>query len=159
MSPISSINLSRIFSKLDKNGDGLVSHDELKGFLDTIGIIASQEELELLVGKTSLDSIDFFLFYDAITKANINKGSNYKYQDDDHRENIFLKNDLQKVFRVFDLNGDGFICCEELQRALSRLGLWDEQCGKDCKSMINFYDKNSDGKLDYEEFKDMMFDN
>lgn len=156
MSPINSFNL--IFSKLDKNGDGLVSLEELKGFLDNIGIIASQEELELLVGKTSLDSIDFFLFYDAITKANTNKGGNYKHRHDD-RENIFLENDLQKVFRVFDLNGDGFICCEELQSALSRLGLWDEHCGKDCKNMINVYDKNLDGKLDYEEFRDMMFDN
>ncbi|MCD9561162.1 hypothetical protein HAX54_020140 [Datura stramonium] len=137
-------NLSRIFSKLDKNGDGVVSVDELKGFLDSIGIIASQEEVELLVGKTSLDSIDFFLFYDAMTKANIN------YKQDE---------DLRKVFRVFDSNGDGFICCEELQSALSRLGLWDEQCGKDCKNMINVYDTNSDGKLDFEEFKDMMFAN
>ncbi|KAG5612035.1 hypothetical protein H5410_023316 [Solanum commersonii] len=130
MSPINSINLSRIFSKLDNNGDGLVCLDELKGFLDTIGIIASQEELELLLGKTSLDSIDFFFFYDAITK--------------------------QILIKVAIIR---FICCEELQRTLSRLGLWDEQCGKDCKSMINVYDKNLDGKLDYEEFKDMMFDN
>lgn len=150
---MSPINL--IFSKLDKNGDGLVSLDELKGFLDTIGIIASQEELELLLGKTSLDSIDFFLFYDAITKANI---SNYKHHHDDG-ENIFLENDLHKVFRVFDLNGDGFICCEELQSALSRLGLWDEHSGKDCNNMINVYDKNLDGKLDYQEFKDMMLHN
>ncbi|KAF3662138.1 hypothetical protein FXO37_12585 [Capsicum annuum] len=156
MSPINSINLSRIFSKLDKNGDGHVSLDELKGFLDLIGIIASEEELELLVGKTSLDSIDFFLFYDAITKAYIKQSS---YKHDDHRQNDFLENDLQKVFGVFDLNGDGFICCEELQSALSRLGLWDEQCGKDCMSMINVYDKNSDGKLDFEEFKDMMLAN
>ncbi|KAJ8531184.1 hypothetical protein K7X08_026618 [Anisodus acutangulus] len=154
MSPINSINLPRIFSKLDKNGDDLVSLDELKGFLDTMGIIASQEELELLVGKTSLDSIDFFLFYDTITKANIKESNKHN-----HRENIFLENDLRKVFRVFDSNGDGLICCEELQRALSRLGLWDEQCGKDCKSMINVYDKNSDGMLDFEEFKDMMFAN
>ncbi|XP_059281774.1 probable calcium-binding protein CML44 [Lycium barbarum] len=154
MSPINSINVSRIFSKLDKNGDGLVSLDELKGFLETIGINSSQEELELLVGKTSLDSIDFFFFYDAITKANIKESNKH-----DHRENIFLEHDLLKVFRVFDTNGDGFICCEELQRTLSRLGLWDEKCGKDCKSMINVYDKNSDGKLDFEEFKDMMFAN
>ncbi|XP_060192744.1 probable calcium-binding protein CML44 [Lycium barbarum] len=153
MSPINSTNVSRIFSKLDKNGDGLVSLDELKGFLGTIGINSSQEELELLVGKTSLDSIDFFFFYDAITKANIKESNKY----DDHCENILVENDLTKVFRVFDTNGDGFICCEELQRALSRLGLWDEQCGKDCKSMINVYDKNSDGKLDFEEFNDMMF--
>ncbi|CAN4075711.1 unnamed protein product [Withania somnifera] len=154
---MSPINLSRIFSKLDKNGDDLVSIDELKGFLDTVGITASQEEIELLVGKTSLDSIDLFLLYDAITKANNNKQTNYKH--DDHRKYIFLENDLRKVFKVFDLNGDGFISCEELQSALTRLGLWDEQCGKDCKNMINAYDTNSDGKLDFEEFKDMMFAN
>ena len=57
---------------------------------------------------------------------------------------------------MFDLNGDGFISCEELQNVLSRLGLWDEKSGKDCTRMICMYDTNLDGVLDFEEFKNMM---
>ncbi|MCE3050765.1 hypothetical protein HAX54_048046 [Datura stramonium] len=60
------------------------------------------------------------------------------------------------AFKVFDLNGDGFISCEELQKVLSRLGLWDENEGSDCKNMIHMYDTNLDGVLDFEEFKSMM---
>ncbi|KAL3840053.1 hypothetical protein ACJIZ3_024644 [Penstemon smallii] len=62
-----------------------------------------------------------------------------------------------RAFKVFDLDGDGFISCEELQIALSRLGLWDEHCsGQDCKDMIGMFDTNSDGFVDFEEFKDMV---
>lgn len=64
--------------------------------------------------------------------------------------------DLLEAFRVFDLNGDGFISSEELQSVLSRLGMWDERSGKDCGRMINAYDSNRDGRLDFEEFKNMM---
>nr|XP_027071834.1 probable calcium-binding protein CML25/26 [Coffea arabica] len=45
---------------------------------------------------------------------------------------------------------------EELQKVLSRFGLWDEREGQDCKSMINMFDTNSDGLLDFEEFRTMM---
>jgi calcium-binding protein CML len=64
--------------------------------------------------------------------------------------------DLFEAFKVFDSNGDGFISCEELQSLLSKLGLWDEKTGKDCRSMLCRYDTNLDGVVDFEEFKKMM---
>ncbi|EYU32485.1 hypothetical protein MIMGU_mgv1a017161mg [Erythranthe guttata] len=64
--------------------------------------------------------------------------------------------DLSKAFKVFDLNGDGYITCDELQSVLSRLGLWEKRSGQDCKDMIRVYDENLDGVLDFEEFKNMM---
>ncbi|PPD84648.1 hypothetical protein GOBAR_DD18424 [Gossypium barbadense] len=124
MSPLSKNDLRRIFEKLDKNGDGLVSLEELNWLLERIGVQFSLEELESLVGKPCLGFEEFF--------------------------------DLAKAFKVFDLNGDGFISCEELQSVLVRLGLWDEKNGKDCRNMICFYDTNLDGMIDFEEFKNMM---
>ncbi|KAA8538391.1 hypothetical protein F0562_028063 [Nyssa sinensis] len=120
MSPLSSNDLHRIFEKLDQNGDGLVSLDELNSFLERINLQSSPEELEsLMVGKTSLDLIDFLFFYDAIIKQSIVE------------EAESLEGDLVKAFKVYDLNGDGYISCEELQSVLKRLGLWDEHGGKD----------------------------
>ncbi|PIN16479.1 Calmodulin and related proteins (EF-Hand superfamily) [Handroanthus impetiginosus] len=150
MSPLNTIDLYQIFKNLDKNGDGLVSIDELMWLLERIGIQCKRDELELLVGNKALDAVDFLFFYETL----VIKGNNF-YQEKCkvEGEDEILENDLRKAFRVFDMNDDGFISSEELQTALSRLGLWDEQ---DCKHMIVVYDTNKDGLLDFEEFKDMM---
>ncbi|KAL3504303.1 hypothetical protein ACH5RR_034144 [Cinchona calisaya] len=155
MSPINTADLHRIFDKLDRNGDGVVSIEELMWLLQTIGVQTSRDELELLVGKNGLlDPIDFLLFHDIVIKGkNVDQR---KLRQEDDIEGKFLEKDLAKAFEVFDLNGDGFISNDELKNALCKLGLLDEKCGKDCKNMIEVYDTNSDGKLDFEEFKDMM---
>lgn len=151
MSSLNANDLHKIFTKLDRNGNGLISIDQLKWLLERIGFRISLEELQLLVGPTTcLDSIDFFIFYEIVVKKNDTGTSN------EANEINSLDGDLAEAFKVFDLNGDGFISCEELQNVLSRFGLWDEHEGRDCKSMINMFDKNSDGLLDFEEFRSMM---
>ncbi|TYH89063.1 hypothetical protein ES332_D01G233000v1 [Gossypium tomentosum] len=167
MSPLSKNDLRRIFEKLDKNGDGLVSLEELNWLLERIGVQFSLEELESLVGKPCLGFEEFLFFYDSISNHNTKIEAAFDEEeeeeeirmvhgggdddDDDHGDS-----DLAKAFKVFDLNGDGFISCEEVQSVLVRLGLWDEKNGKDCRNMICFYDTNLDGMIDFEEFKNMM---
>ncbi|TXG53048.1 hypothetical protein EZV62_022217 [Acer yangbiense] len=146
MCPLKTSDLQRIFTELDKNGDGFVSLEELNWLLERINAHYSLKELESLVGKRSLDFTEFLLFWDSI--SNING----KHEKEDSDEEA----DLVNAFNVFDLNGDGFISSEELQSVLSRLGLWNDKSGKDCKSMICMYDTNLDGVLDFEEFKNMM---
>ncbi|XP_015072874.1 probable calcium-binding protein CML44 [Solanum pennellii] len=153
MSTLNESHIQRIFDKLDEDGDGLVSLDELKELLDKIGACTGLDELQSLVGKTSLNFIDFLFFYEAMLKKN----NEEKIKEDNMNINDnSLEDDLVEAFKVFDLNGDGFISCEELQKVLSRLGLWDEKEGSDCKNMIHMYDTNLDGLLDFEEFKNMM---
>ncbi|KAK6115606.1 hypothetical protein DH2020_007875 [Rehmannia glutinosa] len=128
MSTFNIVHLQRIFNKLDRDGDGLVSIDELLWLLDAFSVHTNRDELELLQEIWEFE-----------------------------REDETMESDLRKAFRVFDLDDDGFISCEDLQNALSRLGLWDEHYGQDCRHMIGVYDTNSDGQLDFEEFKNMMF--
>ena len=73
-----------------------------------------------------------------------------KCNDDEER-------DLYRAFEVFDTDGDGLISSQELQSALRRLGMWDEE-GRviDCDKSICKFDVNGDGFLDFEEFKRMM---
>ncbi|KAG2665866.1 hypothetical protein I3843_15G025600 [Carya illinoinensis] len=157
MSPLNTDDLQQIFGKLDKNGDGLVSLEELNWpLLEKIGVKFSLEELQPLLGKPSLDFNEFLFFYDSISSEkdnNISSSSEVLVADQESDK----ESDLAKAFEVFDLNGDGFISCEELQDVLSRLGLWDESSGRDCRAMIRVYDTNLDGQLDFEEFKNMMF--
>ncbi|KAE8715469.1 S-adenosyl-L-methionine-dependent methyltransferases superfamily protein [Hibiscus syriacus] len=133
-------DLQRIFEKLDKNGDGFVSVEELNRLLDPQ---FSLQEMESLVGKPCMNFDEFSSFYDSISNKNI--------IEEEEEES-----DLAKAFKVFDLNGDGFISCEELESVLGRLGMWDENSGKDCRRMIRFYDTNFDGLVDFQEFKTMM---
>ncbi|KAH0693751.1 hypothetical protein KY285_020848 [Solanum tuberosum] len=152
MSTLNENHIQRIFDKLDEDGDGLVSLDEVKELLDKIGACTGLDELQSLVGKASLNFIDFLFFYEAMVKKN----NEEKIKEDNNIIDNSLEDDLVEAFKVFDLNGDGFISCEELQKVLSRLGLWDEKEGSDCKNMIHMYDTNLDGVLDFEEFKNMM---
>ncbi|KAH6800040.1 hypothetical protein C2S52_000504 [Perilla frutescens var. hirtella] len=155
MSPISADDLHRIFKRLDKNNEGQVSITELHHLLDKIGIHTTLEELEKFVGRTSLDYDHFLVFYEGMVKPRIAEGEQKQEEDDDDGTD-HVEKDLFKAFKVFDLNGDGYICCEELQSVLCRLGLLDKRSGHDCKDMISAYDQNSDGVLDFEEFKNMM---
>ncbi|EYU32486.1 hypothetical protein ABFS82_03G093900 [Erythranthe guttata] len=154
MSPLSKIQLHQIFNKLDKNGDGLVCTDELMWLLERIGVRTNRVELERFVGEEALNAVDFLFFYEALTIGGGGSLVREKY-DLETRDEV-LEMDLRRAFRVFDLNGDGYISGDELRVALSGLGLWDEDCGADCEAMIAAYDSNSDGFLDFHEFKDMM---
>ena len=149
---ITCITNSNFFRELDQNGDGLVSLDELNWLLERIGVHTTEVELESLIGQTSLDVIDFLLFYDTL----IIKHDDNIAETESQENSKSVEDDLAKVFKIFDLNGDGFISSDELQSVLARLGLWDERSGRDCKCMIDVYDMNLDGLLDFEEFKHMM---
>ncbi|XP_045807715.1 probable calcium-binding protein CML44 [Trifolium pratense] len=144
MCPLTPKELELIFEKLDINSDGFLTLEELNLLLERTGFKFSIEELESLVGKKSLDLSEFMFFYDSIL--------NHKNGDVDEIEEI--ESDLLKAFKVFDLDGDGFITSQELEYVLKRLGMWDEE--KDSRSMIYSYDTNLDGKLDFKEFKNMM---
>jgi len=153
MCPLTRSDLQRIFEKVDMNGDGFLSLEELNMLLEKTGFSYSIEELESLVGKKSLDLSEFLVFYESMLKKNWEELGTHWGESDGVEE---VERDLVKTFKVFDLDGDGFITSQELECVLKRLGMWDERCGKDSTTMIYSYDTNFDGKLDFQEFKDMM---
>lgn len=64
--------------------------------------------------------------------------------------------DMEDLFAISDLDGDGFVNQDEALAILSRMGI--EISESDIKEMITKADKDGNGKLDLAEFKAMLFD-
>merc|ERR1711997_520202 len=62
--------------------------------------------------------------------------------------------DVRTAFRVFDNNGDGVISKNELKNAMISFGHTFSPA--ECEEMFNEADLNQDGKIDWEEFLEMM---
>lgn len=63
---------------------------------------------------------------------------------------------LREAFKIFDVDGDGFIDTVELKRVLQCLGL-DKGWGiREIEKMVRVVDVNLDGKVDFGEFQLMM---
>lgn len=81
-------------------------------------------------------------------------GFDFKVIFEDEEPNL---EEIWEVFKVFDLNRDGFIDAVEFSRVLCKLGLARE--GSDvemCKKMIRGFDRNGDGLLDFNDFLKLM---
>ncbi|XP_065856230.1 probable calcium-binding protein CML46 [Euphorbia lathyris] len=67
--------------------------------------------------------------------------------------------ELKESFDVFDVNRDGFIDAEELQRVIRLLGLKERSDVQSCRRMIRNFDENGDGRIDFNEFVKFMENN
>ncbi|XBH71917.1 hypothetical protein VPH35_099311 [Triticum aestivum] len=64
--------------------------------------------------------------------------------------------ETREAFAVFDENGDGYISAAELQAVLAWMGLPEAACMARVRDMIAAHDRDSDGRVDFHEFKAMM---
>jgi len=134
--------LKETFLALDKNGDGTLSLEEIK-----IGCkknnIARPQNFDSVFSSIDSDNsgvIDYTEFI-AATMEN-----SFQYREDL----------CWSAFRVFDIDGDGKITVQELQKALksSDMSMSEEKIA----DIIAEFDKNKDGCIDFDEFCAMMRD-
>lgn len=152
---LNALRLRRIFDVFDNNGDGVITLNEIGRALERLGLEADRKELESTVlcyikpGKSGLDYDDFESLHRSL-------GDNFFGAGDVGTDSEQDNEDLMEAFKVFDEDGDGFISAGELQAVLSKLGLPEGKEIDRVRQMILSVDRNRDGRVDFEEFKDMM---
>jgi len=125
--------LQELFRSLDKNGDGVLSIQEVKEGLLSEGmrVPPALEDILQSVDSDGSGTLDYTEFVAAMI-------------DDD----IYAQRDICKAaFRTFDLDGDGKITQAEFDKVLS-----GTSPANGIRNMIMEADIDGDGCLDFEEF-------
>ena len=147
----------------DKNGDSMITVNEINQALSLLGLDAEVRELENMTrsyirpGNEGLAYEDFVALHESLGEAYF--GFVNTNDDDDDKEGKVKEqeeSDLWEAFKVFDEDGDGFISAKELQVVLGKLGLAEGNEIERVQKMIVSVDSNHDGRVDFCEFKDMM---
>ncbi|XP_060169146.1 probable calcium-binding protein CML23 [Lycium barbarum] len=147
-----SSQLKLVFKFIDANGDGKISPLELSAILLSLGhhqeLKAAEELAEVMVKEMDYDGDGFVDLDEFLNVMRVEKDQTFG----DSVKNI---DELKEAFLVFDSDKNGLISAKELRRVLISLGCANCRL-KECRRMIKGVDKDGDGFVNFEEFREMM---
>ncbi|GMH24351.1 hypothetical protein Nepgr_026194 [Nepenthes gracilis] len=132
--------LKHMFTNIDTDNNGTITYEELKEGLARLGSKLTGAEVKQLMEAADVDgdgSIDYIEFITATMHK-------YRLETDEH---------LSKAFQYFDKDNSGFITRDELEVAMKEYGIADDLT---IKEIISEVDSDNDGRINYEEFCNMM---
>jgi calmodulin len=127
------------FDIMDRNGDGVITVEDLATVMRAIGQSPTVNELQDMIREVDADGNDNIDFTEFLALM-----SRQMRQSD-------IEDELRETFRVFDRDGDGFITPQELRTLLISLGL--DSSAQVIRSMIAEADRDRDGKINFAEFR------
>merc|ERR1740117_2120048 len=123
--------IKEAFDLFDTDGSGSIDVNELKVAMKALGMDAKSEEIRKLINDIDTDgdgTIDFDEFLAMMTA---------RKQGEDTRE------DLIKVFKLFDDDKTGTVSFKNLKRVCQELG--ENMTDDELKEMMDWADKDGDG--------------
>ena len=134
--------LSKRFKKLDLDGSGSLSINEFRS-IPELKQNPLVERVIALFDKDGNGVINFTEFIEGISQFTVNGNKEAK---------------LNFVFKIYDLDQDGFITNKELFTVLKLMvgaNLKDQQLQQIVDKTIRYNDKDLDGRISFEEFKEV----
>ncbi len=134
--------IKEAFDLFDTDGGGSIDPKELKEAMNSLGLETRNQTIYQMISDLDADnsgSIEFKEFLDLMTA---------RMSDRDTKE------DIKKVFRIFDESNSGYITKKSLMRVAKELGeTMDES---ELNEMIERADSDGDGNVTFEDFYNIM---
>ena len=135
-------DLEKQFKEWDLNGDGVLSRDEIiQGYKKTYGSV-DENEIDNMIKSIDLDG-NGVIDYNEFLTCSINK------------EKSLRKENLEMCFKAFDLDNSGTISLNEIMEIFKK-GNKEADDVKAFQSIMKEADKNGDGEISFQEFKELM---
>lgn len=133
--------LREVFRKIDKNGDGILTRQELlEEYIKQKGSEEAQAEVDKIMSEVDTDnngSIDYTEFLKASMSS----------------KTLLSSENLRLAFNLFDKDHNGTISAAEMRKVLEG-GF--ESADSVWKDIIRQVDQNGDGEIDFQEFQDII---
>jgi len=130
------------FDIFDEDASGTVSTGELASVMRTLGQDIDEKEVGIMISEVDSDGsgeIDFEEFCTLMARQMEKADPEFEYK---------------KAFAIFDKRSDGFIDPAELKHVMTNIG--EDMSDFDIAAMIKEADMDNDGKLNYDEFLNIM---
>jgi len=131
--------LQEAFNLFDTDGSGTIDSAELRQAMESLGYKQKNKMVYQMIENMKQKEINFDQFLDMMT-ARIGDGDN--------------RDEILKVFRLFDTSDRGYISSDDLARVARELG--ETMTSAELKEMIDRADLDGDGVINPDEFINIM---
>lgn len=130
-----------IFNLFDKDHSGSISATELTTVMRSLGLTPTESEVKDLMNEIDLDGNHQIEFDEFLVLMNRQQRSNDSQEE------------LMEAFKVFDVNGDGFISRSELKQVLNSIG--EELTEQEIDDMMKEA-SDGQGRINIQQFAAML---
>ncbi|CAH8339079.1 unnamed protein product [Eruca vesicaria subsp. sativa] len=136
--------LREIFRSFDRNKDGSLTQLELGSLLRALGLKPSPDQFETLIDKADTKSNGLVEFPEFVALVSP------EILSEEKTRTPYTEEQLLRLFRIFDTDGNGFITAKELAHSMARLG--HALTVAELTGMIKEADSDGDGRINFQEF-------
>ena len=134
-------DLEKQFVEWDKNGDGVLSKEEIiEGYRNAYGTV-DEDEINNMIKTVDLDG-NGVIDYNEFLNCTLN------------RDKIISKKNLELAFKAFDKDKSGAISIEEIMLIFKKTS--NDVDKKVFEKMMKEVDLNGDGVIQFDEFQEIM---
>lgn len=138
-------NLFFSFGTVDDRGEVTLQPHDLRRMLQSMGVVVSEDKLSQMVSRADKDSTGY------ISEHNFVEAFDWlMLQGQDER-------DYMAIFNMLDRDNNGYVDVDELTNLHSTTK--ERLTMLEAKNILQVADKNGDGRMNYEEFLEMMTEN
>jgi Ca2+-binding EF-hand superfamily protein len=131
--------MAEVFKIFDKKREGKIPTDQILPLMHSLGRECDDEELRYIISTYDRSKSGWLTYENFISYMD----STYTIPEETVKEVI-------ESFRIFDVNGNGFMNYEEFRHILMDFGGNFKE--KEVRKIFDFTDTDSDGVISYAEF-------